>query len=79
MSIESLRKDIFRKLLSLEKMDTMEKINTILDQEATVAYTTDGKPLTLNDYNKRLEEAERQIRSGESLTQEEAEKEAENW
>ncbi len=36
MSIESLRKEIFHKLLSLEKNATMEKINTILDQEATV-------------------------------------------
>jgi hypothetical protein len=79
MKIESLRKSIMRKLLSLEKKATMEKINAILDEETTVANTADGKPLTLKDYNKRLNEAEQQIRSGKYLTQEEAEKEADKW
>jgi hypothetical protein len=44
-----------------------------------VGYTVEGEPLTKESYNKRLETAEKQIRSGDYLTQEELEKESENW
>jgi hypothetical protein len=45
----------------------------------TVAYTVDGKPLTKAMYNERLQFAEQQLKSGEYTTQENLEKEAENW
>jgi hypothetical protein len=51
----------------------------VYDKEEIVAYTTSGKPLTKKDYNQRLEKAENQIASGEYISQEELEKEAENW
>jgi hypothetical protein len=44
-----------------------------------VAYTVDGKPLTKALYNERLDLAEKQLQSGEYITQEDLEKEAENW
>ena len=42
-------------------------------------YTTEGKPLTKKAYNKRLQKAEAQIQSGNYISQEEIEKESENW
>lgn len=44
-----------------------------------VGYTVKGEPLTKESYNKRLQTAEKQILAGEYLTQEDLEKESENW
>ena len=44
-----------------------------------VGYTVKGEPLTKKLYNKQLKIAEAQIQSGEYQTQEEIEKEVENW
>ena len=57
----------------------IEKINKILEKEMIVGYTVEGKPLTKKAYNKRLEKAEQEIASGNYVTQEELEKESENW
>ena len=44
-----------------------------------VGYTVEGKPLIKDLYNKRLQLAEEQLLSGEYITQEDLEKESENW
>ena len=79
MDLQTAKLDIAQKILVVKKESIIEKINMILDKEMTVAYTVEGKPLTLNAYNKRLETAEKQIKSGAYLNQEEIEKESENW
>jgi hypothetical protein len=45
----------------------------------TVAYTVDGKPLTQEQYNKELLDAVSEIERGGYTTQEDLEKESENW
>ena len=45
----------------------------------TVGYTVTGEPLNNLQYNDRLEKAEKQIKAGEFLTQDEHEKEIKNW
>ncbi len=79
MNIQAAKLDIVQKILAVKKESIIEKINKILDKEMIVGYTVDGKPLTKEAYNKRLKKAEEQIQSGEFLTQEEIEKESENW
>ncbi len=44
-----------------------------------VAYTVDGQPLTQRQYRQELLDAEAEIERGEFTTQEDLEKEAENW
>ncbi len=44
-----------------------------------VGYTTNGKSLTKQQYNERLIGAEKQIESGDYITQEDLEKEIESW
>lgn len=44
-----------------------------------VAYTEDGQPLTKKQYSQELIDAEAEIGRGEFTTQEDLEKEAENW
>ncbi len=79
MNIQAAKLDIVQKILTVKKESIIEKINKILDKEMIVGYTVEGKPLTKDAYNKRLQKAEEQIQLGEYLTQDEIEKESENW
>jgi mevalonate pyrophosphate decarboxylase len=44
-----------------------------------VTYTIDGKPLTRVAYKEELQEAKAEIKRGEYITQEDLEKESNNW
>jgi hypothetical protein len=44
-----------------------------------VAYTVDGNPLTRIDYKDELQQAKAEIKRGEYTTQEDLEKESNNW
>ena len=68
-----------QKIMNVSKASLLEKINSILDEEMIVGYTVGGKPLTKNEYNDRLLLAEQQIQEGNYSTQEDLEKEIENW
>lgn len=65
--------------MDLDQGPLSDKINEKLDSEMIVAYMVDGRPLTLDAYNERLEIAEKQIAAGRVVSQEELEKESENW
>ena len=47
--------------------------------EEIVAYTVDGKPLTLKEYKEKLDSALERVKSGEYTTHEDLLKEMENW
>ncbi len=79
MDIQTTKLKVMQKIMSVSKASLLEKINDILDNEMIVGYTVEGKPLTKELYNKRLQESEKQLLSGESVTQEDLEKESESW
>lgn len=79
MDLQAEKINLVQQILSVQKESIIDKIKNILEKEMIVGYTTDGKPLTKEAYNARLEKAEEQIASGNYLTQEEIEKESENW
>lgn len=79
MDLQAAKIDVMQKLMGVSRKSLLNKINKILDKEMIVGYTAEGKPLTRETYNKRLQKAEEQILSGEYLTQEDLEKESENW
>ena len=79
MDLKTTKLDVMKKIMGVSTPSLLEKINKILDNEMIVAYTVDGKPLTKAMYNQRLHLAEQQLQSGEYTTQENLEKEAENW
>lgn len=79
MNLQATKLDVMQKILAVTTESIIEKINNILDKEMIVGYTVEGKPLTKDAYNKRLLKAETQIRKGNYVTQEEIEKESENW
>jgi hypothetical protein len=79
MSIQSIKLDLVQKLLTVKDEQVLKKINHILEKEVVVAYTTEGKPLSKEQYNKNLLAAEKQIKAGNFITQEELEKKSVRW
>ena len=79
MDLKTAKINVMQKIMSVSKASLLDKISNILDDEMIVGYTTDGKPLTKNQYNERFLVAEKQIESGNYITQEDLEKEIENW
>jgi hypothetical protein len=78
-NLEGEKLNAVQKLLAVQNESLVKKVNRLLDNELIVAYTTGGKGLTVKAYNERLKKAEQQIKSGNSFTQDQAEKEAEAW
>jgi hypothetical protein len=79
MDLQTAKIYVMQKIMNVSKASLLDKISDILDEEMVVGYTTDGQPLTKNQYNERLLVAEKQIESGDYITQEDLEKEIENW
>lgn len=78
MNIETTKLEIMQMLLQTQKPSLLERIKKVFESEI-VAYTADGHPLTKSAYKKELLEAEAEIERGEFTTQEDLEKESENW
>ena len=49
------------------------------EKDDVVAYSVDGKPLSMEQYNQELMDAEAEIERGETTSVEDLQKEAENW
>ena len=79
MDLQTAKINVMQKIMNVSKASLLDKISSILDEEMVVGYTADGKSLTRQQYNERLLVAEKQIESGDYITQEDLEKEVENW
>ncbi|PCE64848.1 hypothetical protein [Sediminicola luteus] len=78
MNIETTKLELMQLLLQTQKMSVLQQIKEVFEKDI-VAYTVDGRPLTKSAYKKELLESEAQIARGEFITQEDLEKESENW
>ena len=79
MNIQTIKIDLVQKLLTVKDELVLKKITQILDKEVIVAYTAEGKSLTQEQYNKNLRDAEKEIESGDFISQEELEKKSSEW
>jgi hypothetical protein len=79
MGLQATKLSVVQKILSLKQESIINKIDEILEREMVVGYTVEGKPLTKEKYNQRIAIAEAQLKSGETISQEELEAESENW
>ena len=79
MDLKTAKLEVIQKIMNVSTESLLEKIDNLLEEELIVAYTADNKPLTKKEYNLRLEKAEEQIANGAYLSQEDLEKEIENW
>ena len=78
MNIETTKLELIQLLLQTKKESILARIKAVFEEDI-VAYTAEGKPLTKLAYKKELLEAEAEIALGEFTTQEDLEKESENW
>tara|TARA_B100000780_G_scaffold12471_1_gene8447 strand:- start:149 stop:469 length:321 start_codon:yes stop_codon:yes gene_type:complete len=79
MGLQASKLSLVQKILSLNQESVIDKIDELLEREMIVGYTVDGKPLIKAAYNERIAIAEKQLQNGESISQEDLEKESENW
>lgn len=79
MGIQKTKLSVIQKIMSVSKASLLDKIDKLLEEEMIVGFTVDGKPLTKKAYDMRLQKAEEQLSSGDYVSQEELEKESENW
>lgn len=79
MGIIEIKFDLMQKLMNVNDSKVLKKVEKLLQEEQIVGYSTDGKPLTITEYNRRLEIAENQINLGEFISQADLENESENW
>ena len=79
MDLQVAKIEVMQKIMNVSKISLLDKISDILEKEMIVGYTTDGKPLTNEAYNNRLLLAEKQIVSGDFVSQDDLEKEVESW
>lgn len=79
MDLQAAKLDVMQKIMNVSTESLIAKVDKLLEEEMIVGYTAKGEPLTKKEYNLRLEKAEKQITSGDFITQEDLEKEVENW
>jgi len=79
MSLKVAKLTIVQKILLVEEESILNRIDEILENEMIVGYTVEGKPLTKKEYNQRLAVAEKQLRYGETTSQEDLETESVSW
>ena len=68
--IDRANDKVLKKVLALDK----EKEKTVI-----VGYEPDGTPITQEDLIREAKEASAQVKAGNYITQEDLEKEVENW
>ena len=79
MNIQAKKLNLIEKLIELTDTSTIEKIDKLLEKNKTAAYRAKQKPMTGSEYKARLELAEEDLKNGRTQSQEELEKESENW
>jgi len=82
MSAQDIQQDKL-KLISWisqsQDFSLLQKLKNLFEEEAIVAYSTDGKPLTLKQYNQALEKAEQDIKNGKVSNTDELRKKVASW
>ncbi len=79
MDLKTAKLEVIQKIMNISTESLIEKIDNLLEEELIVAYTAKGAALTKKEYELRLEKAEQQIAAGDYISQEDLEKEADNW
>jgi hypothetical protein len=81
MDIQAEKLHLIEELARIQDIHIIEQIKQLLMQKnnPVVGYEIDGSLITRKQLIKRIGEAETRIDNGEFITQEDLEKESENW
>jgi len=79
MDLQAAKLNLMQKIINVSNESLISKVDKLLEEEMIIGYSVKGEPLTKNEYNLRLEKAEKQIAEGNFITQEDLEKEVQSW
>ena len=79
MNLETFKIDLVKQLFNINERSVLMQIKSILDKKEIVAYSTDGNPLTVNEYNQVLKKAEQDILHGRVTNSGELKNEVNAW
>lgn len=79
MNIADKKVELIEWIASLKDHTLLEKIEQLKQQSISEAYQANLKPMTPKQYKARLDQAEADYQQGNVISQEEIEKESENW
>lgn len=81
MDIQAEKLLLIEQLLRVRDVRVMEQVRELLNKESNpiVGYEADGRVITLHDFIKKIEQAEKEYESGNYQSIDEVEKESEAW
>lgn len=81
MGVPELRSELHNFINHADErfLKMMHAMSKEYNKPVIVGYNTDGSPITQKDLRNRVKSASKRVKSGNFLTQEEVEKEVENW
>lgn len=81
MGATELRKELHRYIDHADEtfLKMVHAMSREYKKSVIVGYNTDGSPITQKDLKKRVKAASERVKAGHYTTQEEVEKEIENW
>ena len=84
VSISEVKSTLHKYIVETEDMEVLNSVNDyfrslLKERGKIVAFTSDRRALTVEDYKRDIDESRDQIRRGESISQEELEKKAKDW
>lgn len=82
MEVQSIKSDLHRMIDNITDVHFLNALKEILkkgEQASVMGYTTDGKPLTKEDYIAQIREAQKRVKAGQYTSVEDLEKDSEKW
>lgn len=81
MDIQAEKLLLIEQLLRIRDERVIEQLRELLKEEnnPVVGYETDGRPITQQDFIRKIEQAEEEYEQGNYQTIEKFEKESESW
>lgn len=81
MDIQATKLELIQYLLNTQKESLLLKVRelVLMESDEVVGFTAKGEPLTVLSLNTKWERAEEDYRTGRVTTDEDLEKEIENW
>ncbi len=79
MDLQTRKLTLIERLIWLNDLTTLNKIDKLLDKSAKVNYEARIKPMTNAEYKARLDKAEDDFKKGNVTEQSDFEKEILNW
>ena len=83
MDIQETKLELIRELLSVKKESVVEKVREVLLENSSkseiIAYSTNGKPLNLEQYQAKLQRGLDDYENGRFTSDEDLAREIESW